>query len=101
MVKDKTLYYSYVMKIIVFYICVVNIIGFLMMGQDKQRAVQGKWRIPVKTIFLTATAGGAIGIWLGMKKFRHKTLQTSFRYGIPLLIIGNGLVLSLVLYILM
>ncbi|QKG86017.1 DUF1294 domain-containing protein [Kroppenstedtia pulmonis] len=87
------------MKIIVVYISVVNIIGFLMMGQDKQRAVQGKWRIAEKTIFLTAAAGGAIGVWLGMKKFRHKTLQTSFRYGIPLLMIGNGLVLFLLLYI--
>ncbi len=37
---------------IIIYLVVINIIGFLIMYIDKQKAKKGKWRIPEKTLFI-------------------------------------------------
>ncbi|RLL47908.1 DUF1294 domain-containing protein [Oceanobacillus piezotolerans] len=71
------------------YIITVNIIGFIMMRIDKQKAIKGKFRIPERTFWLLAILGGAIGIYMGMKAFRHKTKHTSFIIGVPVLIVIN------------
>ena len=46
-----------------------------------------RWRIPEKTLFLTAALGGSPGVWVGMYLFRHKTKHVSFVLGIPLILI--------------
>lgn len=71
------------------YIVLINLIGFIMMGYDKNRAKKGKWRVSEKKIFIFAFIGGALGIYFGMNTFRHKTKHGLFTYGIPLLIIIN------------
>lgn len=65
----------------------INVIGFLMMGIDKQKAIKHKWRIPEKTLFLTALLLGSLGIFCGMYVFRHKTRHWYFVIGIPLIFI--------------
>ncbi|WAA10191.1 DUF1294 domain-containing protein [Fervidibacillus albus] len=65
----------------------LNVYGFLLMGVDKRRAKQQKWRISERKIWLTALFGGAWGIGFGMHVFRHKTKHRSFKYGIPLIIV--------------
>lgn len=83
-------------KISMIYLLIVNIIGFIIMGWDKRKAKRGHWRIPEKKFFVLALLGGWLGIYLGMKVFRHKTLHLSFRLGIPVLgIINIALVYSL------
>lgn len=37
---------------IIIYILIINILGFLAMYIDKQKAKKGKWRIPEKTLFI-------------------------------------------------
>ena len=37
-------------KNIIIYFILINIIGFLIMYIDKQKAKKGKWRIPEKTL---------------------------------------------------
>lgn len=69
------------------YIIVINIVGFLIMYIDKQKAKRGSWRIPEKTIFITTAIGGGIGTIAGMYKFRHKTQKPVFKYGLPFLLI--------------
>lgn len=59
------------------------------MGYDKRQAIKGRWRTPEARFFLFALFGGAIGIYAGMQVWRHKTKHTSFRLGIPFLIIVN------------
>lgn len=56
------------------------------MGADKKRAQQHRWRISEERIWLVAIAFGALGVWLGMQTFRHKTKHRSFMYGVPLLL---------------
>lgn len=68
------------------WLALVNAVGFLLMGVDKHRAVQGAWRIPERTLLLTALLGGTPGVFLGMRAFRHKTRHWQFRYGLPVLL---------------
>ena len=72
---------------ILIYLLLMNIAGFVMMGLDKRFSkIQGKRRIPENTLLSTAFIGGALGSYLGMKLFHHKTLHNKFRYGIPAII---------------
>ncbi|MCY8961492.1 DUF1294 domain-containing protein [Bacillus atrophaeus] len=67
-------------------IMLINVCGFWIMGADKKRAQQHRWRISEERIWLVAIAFGALGVWLGMQTFRHKTKHRSFMYGVPLLL---------------
>ena len=73
--------------ILICYVIVSNLIGFLMMGIDKSRAKRRRYRIPERTLFMTAILGGSIGVLIGMHLFRHKTLHRSFVLGIPLILV--------------
>ena len=68
------------------YLLLVNLAAFLVMGLDKRRAKRDKWRISEKALFLPAVLGGALGGVLGMRTFRHKTKHWYFRFGFPLLL---------------
>lgn len=64
---------------------VMSILTFSLMGADKRRAVQGRWRIRERTLFLCAVLLGGVGGTLGMYQFRHKTKHLSFRIIFPAL----------------
>ena len=57
------------------------------MRYDKRQAISGGWRVSESRLFLTALLGGAVGILLGMRVFRHKTKHWSFQIGVPLLLL--------------
>lgn len=65
------------------YLLIINLIGFIIMGVDKKRAIRGAWRIPEVSLFMVALLGGALGCTLGMNRFRHKTKHWYFKYGMP------------------
>ena len=69
------------------YFIIINIIGFAMAFSDKRKAEKGKHRISEPTLFFVSLIGGSIGMYISMKKFRHKTKQKRFMVGIPLIII--------------
>ena len=75
------------MKYILIYLGIINLIGFFSMFLDKQKAKRGKWRIPEKTLFLLAAIGGSLGTTLGMHVFRHKTKHWYFKFGMPMILI--------------
>ncbi|WP_341534048.1 DUF1294 domain-containing protein [Sporosalibacterium faouarense] len=75
--------------IIMGYIFILNLTSYIMTGYDKKKARTYGWRVPEKRFFILAFLGGATGIYLGMKKFRHKTKHGLFVYGIPLIILLN------------
>ena len=64
----------------------MNILSFTLMGVDKRRARQGRWRIPERTLFLATALFGGLGGVLGMRVFRHKTKHRIFRWGFPALL---------------
>ncbi|MNC00932.1 DUF1294 domain-containing protein [Paenibacillus camerounensis] len=67
----------------------INIIAYVVMSEDKNKARARRDRVPEKTLFLLAFMGGALGILIAMYRKRHKTRHTSFRIGIPLLLLLN------------
>lgn len=73
------------------YLAVVNLLGFLAMGDDKRRARKKQWRIAERTLFGIAVLGGGAGVWLGMYLFRHKTKTPRFVYGIPAIVVAEVL----------
>ena len=68
-------------------LAVLNIISFLLMRSDKQRARMNRRRIPERTLFLSAALFGALGGTLGMFVFRHKTKHWYFRVFFPVLLL--------------
>ena len=71
------------------YLLVINAAAFIAFGVDKRRAVQGGWRIRVRTLLGLAVFGGSAGALLGMLVFHHKTRKAAFYIGIPILLIAQ------------
>lgn len=82
------------LKIILAYLLVINLVGFIIMLIDKQRAIHKEWRIPENTLIGISIIGGSIGMLLGMSAFRHKTKHIKFKFGVPfILFIQIGLII--------
>ncbi len=79
------------------YIILVNLIGFLLMGIDKRKAIKHAFRIPEATLFIIAIIGGSLGSIAGMYLFRHKTRHWYFVYGMPAILI---LQIALIMFVL-
>ena len=82
--------------ILALYILCMNLIGFFMMGIDKQKARKRSFRIPEATLFTIAIIGGSLGSIIGMHVFRHKTRHWYFLYGMPVILL---LQIALVLFL--
>ena len=80
-------------QIIAYYLIIFNIVTFLVYGIDKL------WRIREASLLVLAVLGGSIGAWLGMKVWHHKTQHKKFRYGIPVIIIIQLVIIGYFLYI--
>lgn len=79
------------------YLFLINAAGLVLMLADKHKAKKNLWRIPERTLLLVAALGGSLGVLLGMRLFRHKTLHLRFSLGVPALLVLQ-LTLALWLY---
>lgn len=86
------------MPALVGFLVLFNLSGLLLMARDKTQARRGGRRIPEKTLFLLAAAGGSAGVLAGIWLFRHKTRHRSFTIGIPALLCFQ--VIAAVLFVL-
>ncbi len=86
------------MLYVICYLLIVNIVAFFLMGIDKKKAQTGAWRIPEKTLFLSAILGGGVGAIAGMQLFRHKTRHRSFVIGMPLILLAWVILLAALIY---
>lgn len=75
-----------------------NVYAYFLMGSDKKRAVDGRLRISEKRLLLVALFGGSIGVYAGMKRFRHKTKHLRFSLGVPFIIAVQICILGYVAY---
>ena len=78
------------LKYFILYLVVINIVAFAMIGIDKKKAIQKKWRIPEAHLFLSAVLGGSLGAILGMRCFRHKTRHWYFVIGMPAILVAQA-----------
>ncbi|MBY0099048.1 DUF1294 domain-containing protein [Mesobacillus maritimus] len=71
----------------VFFLLVMNLVGFILMGVDKSKARKRQYRISERTLWMMAIFGGSVGVTVGMLYFRHKTKHLQFKYGLPLIVL--------------
>lgn len=64
-------------------------VTFVVFGIDKWKAMHKRWRIPEATLLILAAVGGSIGAWAGMIVWHHKTKHKKFRYGVPLILVAQ------------
>ena len=65
------------MNIIAYYVF-MNVILFLFMRIDKNRAIANKWRVSERTLLMLSAVGGCIGGYIAMFAFRHKVRKFYF-----------------------
>ncbi|CAI9389339.1 MULTISPECIES: DUF1294 domain-containing protein [Bacillaceae] len=83
------------MPLLSIYLVLINVTGYLFMMIDKKRAIKHQYRISERTLWTIAIFFGALGLYIGMQNFRHKTKHATFKYGLPALTL---LELGIVLY---
>ena len=76
-------------NVLLYYLIAVNTLTFVVNGIDKWKAKQGSWRISEATLLTLAVIGGSIGALLGMKIWHHKTMHKKFKYGLPLILLAQ------------
>lgn len=74
-------------KYILMYFVIINFITFIVFALDKIYAIKKKWRYKEVSLLGMCLAGGAIGGFLAMYLFRHKTKKKLFVIGVPLIIV--------------
>ena len=73
--------------IVIIYLVLIDLAAFVLMELDKRKAKKNLWRIPEKTLFLSAILGGSAGAIAGMYVFHHKTRHWYFVIGMPLILV--------------
>ena len=68
------------------YLLAVNVMTFALFAWDKHCATHDKWRVRESTLLFWAAIGGAVGAGAAMEICHHKTLHLKFKFGVPLLL---------------
>lgn len=71
------------------YLLEINVVALLLSAIDKACARKAIWRVSEVTLLLSAVLGGSVGLLLGILLFRHKTKHNQFRIGVPLILLGQ------------
>ena len=70
--------------ILLLYLFLINLLGFVLYGVDKAKSKGRGRRIPERVLLWVARLGGGVGCWMGMMLFRHKTKHNRFMALVPL-----------------
>ena len=85
------------MKLLLYYLLIINAAGLLLMLVDKWKAKKNRWRIRESALLIVAALGGSVGSLAGMYLFRHKTLHLKFTVGIPLILAAQCIAAVLIM----
>ena len=82
--------------ILIYLICALNLVTFIVYGVDKFKAKRHLWRIPESVLILFATLlFGSYGAGLGMLIWHHKTSKPKFFLTVLLFLIIHSVLLFL------
>lgn len=56
----------------------INLWTFFAFGVDKRRARRNTQRTPESALLLLSAVGGALGAWVAVRVFRHKSSKKAF-----------------------
>ena len=65
---------------------------------DKSAAKKGAWRISEYMLMMVGLAGGALPMFITMKKIRHKTKHMKFMIGLPAEMVLHVLIIAGAIY---
>ena len=82
------------MRLLMWYLIVINIVTWIAFGLDKWKAKSGKWRIPERTLLLLALIGGSLGALAGMIMFHHKTRKAKFFISVPVMFVAHCVIVT-------
>lgn len=71
------------------YLLAINVVTFFVYGIDKWKARHKRWRVSEAALLVLALLGGSVGAWLGMYVWHHKTQHKKFKYGVPLILLAQ------------
>lgn len=80
-------------KAVLIYLILINLTAFLLMYVDKKKAIKRQYRIPESVLLWSAFLGGAVGAYLSMRMFRHKTKHIKFTLGVPMAILASSILI--------
>jgi len=83
--------------VLIGYLIFLNIVGFIVCAADKRAAIRRKRRVRERTLFVLALLGGALGVWLAMLIFHHKTRKLRFMVFMPLIALAYAVLTYLLL----
>ena len=86
-------------KILLIIYLIWNVYVLITMGRDKRRAKRHLWRISEGSLLWMGVVFGAVGRFLGMKLFHHKTAHAKFVFGVPLLILMNFIIIGAIYFV--
>ena len=89
------------MRYLMYYLIIINIAAWIMYGLDKWKAKSGAWRIPERTLLLTALAGGSVGALAGMLLFHHKTRKPKVMIGVPVMFAAHCVIVGVIVHYLL
>ncbi len=75
------------------YIAVISLISVIATIVDKRNAIRGRWRISEDMLFVLASLGGSVAMYITMRLIHHKTRYKKFMLGLPLVVLIQGVVL--------
>ena len=78
----------------IFWLLFINFVAIFLMKKDKQYAKDEKRRIRESTLLSVALAGGALGMYFAMYKYKHKTLHKKFTILVPIFIMLHFALIS-------
>ena len=80
------------------YLAAVNVLTFALFAWDKYCATHNKWRVRESTLLFWAAMGGTVGAGLAMEICHHKTLHMKFKFGVPLLLFVQIILIGVLLF---
>ena len=86
------------LRFLTLYFFLINIVTFVTFGIDKNLSKHNQLRVPESTLLLLSALGGALGGFLAMYIFRHKTQKAKFFLVVPMLIVLHIVIAILVTF---
>ena len=81
--------------LLIIYLC-FSVLAVCLTAYDKYASVKKRFRVPEKTLFLTALFGGSLAMYITMLVIRHKTKHKRFMIGLPVIALAQAVLLAII-----